>query len=149
MWVECLMARQKTLTASTFLQEVIRFGVYKPSQGRVARQITCATIWVTCALGSWRLWGALLQSKPALRWGLPGTLLLVGLWLGYRLVNLPKFTDFLIAVEAEMMKVSWPSKAELIRSSIVVIAVIFILASVLFGFDIVWQRIFTLMGIRN
>ena len=32
-------------------------------------------------------------------------------------MNMPRFADFLIAVEAEMNKVSWPSKAELIRSS--------------------------------
>ena len=31
-----------------------------------------------------------------------------GLWLGYRIVNVPQFADFLIAVEAEMNKVSWP-----------------------------------------
>ena len=38
-----------------------------------------------------------------------GLLLLLGLWIGYRLVNMPQFADFLIAVEAEMNKVSWPS----------------------------------------
>jgi len=41
--------------------------------------------------------------------------------------------DFLIAVEAEMNKVSWPSRAELVRSAAVVIFVIFLLATVLFG----------------
>ena len=37
-----------------------------------------------------------------------------------------QFADFLIAVEAEMTKVSWPSRGELVRSSIVVILVIFL-----------------------
>ena len=50
--------------------------------------------------------------------------------------------DFLIAVEADMNKVSWPSKGELIRSSVVVIFVIFMLAVVLFGYDVLWQYLF-------
>ena len=51
------------------------------------------------------------------------------------------------AVEAEMNKVSWPSKAELIRSSLVVIFVLFFLAVVLFGFDLVWGFLFEHIGI--
>ena len=31
-------------------------------------------------------------------------------WFAYRLVNLSSFADFLIAVEVEMTKVSWPSR---------------------------------------
>jgi preprotein translocase subunit SecE len=73
----------------------------------------------------------------------PALLLIAGLWFGFRIVNLPQFADFLIAVEAEMNKVSWPSRAELIRSSIVVICVIVILAAVLFGFDLTWKAFFT------
>ena len=36
-------------------------------------------------------------------------LLAAGLWASYRLVNVPAVADFLIAVEAEMNKVSWPT----------------------------------------
>ena len=63
------------------------------------------------------------------------------------MVNYPQFSDFLIAVEAEMTKVSWPSRTELIRSSLVVIILMFFLAGVLFGFDIIWRQLFILMGI--
>jgi preprotein translocase subunit SecE len=58
-----------------------------------------------------------------------------------------RFADFLIAVEAEMNKVSWPSRAELVRSSVVVIMVLFLLAIVLFGLDIVWSFVFEWLGI--
>ena len=34
---------------------------------------------------------------------------------------MPAFADFLIAVEAEMNKVSWPTRTELFRGSMVVI----------------------------
>ena len=58
-----------------------------------------------------------------------------------------KFADFLIAVEAEMNKVSWPAWSELVRSSIVVIFVIFFLAMVLFGYDMLWQFVFKTIGV--
>jgi preprotein translocase subunit SecE len=74
-------------------------------------------------------------------------LLLIGVWICYRVVNIPKFADFLIAVQAEMNKVSWPSKQELIRSSMVVIFVIFLLAGILFGFDIFWMWFFRWLGV--
>jgi len=59
------------------------------------------------------------------------------LWLGFRIVNWPSFADFLIAVEAEMNKVSWPSRTELIRASMVVIVLMFGLTAVLYTYDLV------------
>jgi preprotein translocase subunit SecE len=85
--------------------------------------------------------------RQSVRHGLPFVLLLLGLWAAYRLVNLPSFADFLIAVEAEMNKVSWPTRAELYRSSVVVLVTIFALAAVLFVFDFFWQTIFTWLKI--
>ena len=79
----------------------------------------------------------------------PAVLLAIGVWIGYRLVNWPTFADFLIAVEAEMNKVTWPSKDELIRASIVVMFTIFFLAISLFLFDVVWQAIFKFIGVTS
>jgi preprotein translocase subunit SecE len=78
------------------------------------------------------------------QWSLtvPGALMIVGIWVAYRLVNLPTFADFLIAVEAEMNKVSWPTRSELYRSSAVVLVTVFVLAALLFMFDIAWSEIF-------
>jgi preprotein translocase subunit SecE len=78
---------------------------------------------------------------------LSAVLLVGGMWLSFRIVNMPRFADFLIAVEAEMNKVSWPSKGELIRSSLVVIFVLFFLMAVLFGFDLLWGVLFEAIGI--
>jgi preprotein translocase subunit SecE len=50
---------------------------------------------------------------------------------------MPTFADFLISVEGEMNKVSWPSRSELFRASLVVILVIFFLAALLFGYDFI------------
>lgn len=81
--------------------------------------------------------------------GIPAALFASGLWLGFRLVNWPRFADFLISVEAEMAKVTWPGKPELIRASIVVIVTILVLAVTLFLFDIVWQWFFNLIGVTS
>ncbi len=74
---------------------------------------------------------------------------LVGGWLAFRLVNLPSFADFLIAVEAEMNKVSWPTRAELIRSSLVVIFSILFLTLVLYTYDTFWSVLLGRLGVAK
>ena len=135
------MSKQKAITTSSLLGEIFHVGLYKPNQGRITRQVICGTIWVAVALGCWRLQQSLYQ-LDYWQFLIPLTLVAVGLWSGYRLVNYPQFADFLIAVEAEMNKVSWPSRLELMRSSIVVIFVIFSMAIVLFGYDLLWRFLF-------
>jgi len=81
------------------------------------------------------------------RYVVPMVVVFGGLWLAFRAVNIPRFADFLIAVEAEMNKVSWPSRGEMFRSAIVVIVTIFGLAFVLFGYDLIWQFGLHLLGV--
>lgn len=109
--------------------------LYKRSQGRIARQVTFGVIALVFAVGAWKLNAAALTNVG--RYVVPSVMLAAGVWIGFRVVNLPSFADFLISVEAEMNKVSWPSKSELTRASMVVIAVIFLLAAILFVFDAV------------
>ena len=71
----------------------------------------------------------------------PSLLAVLGAWAAFRIVNIPRFADFLISVEAEMNKVSWPSRAELFRASMVVIVVIFMLTAILFTYDLVLKFI--------
>jgi len=78
----------------------------------------------------------------AFQFALPGLLLVVFLWVAYRAVNFPGFADFLIAVEAEMNKVSWPTRPELFRASMVVLILIFSLAFLLAGYDLFWNVLF-------
>jgi len=131
-----------------FVQELLRTGIYKRNQGRITRQVTFAVIAITVALGLWRLSETLLGQPAGVRYGIPGLLLLGGLWMAYRLVNVPGFADFLIAVEAEMNKVSWPTRSELIRAALVVLVTIFLLAAVLFVFDYFWIFLFDKLGVR-
>lgn len=128
---------------NAFFRELIHTSVYKRNQGRITRQVTFAAIAVALALGLWRLFMWMIEAQAGVRYGLPALLLLGGLWIAYRLVNVPAFADFLIAVEAEMNKVSWPTRSELFRACVVVLITIFTLAAVLALFDVFWRILFT------
>ncbi len=131
-----------------FLQELFHVGIYKRSQGQVARKATFVAVAIAVSLGCWRL-NLFLSGNPSpvIFLGIPGVLAATGLWISYRLVNFPEFADFLISVEAEMNKVSWPSRGELFRSSLVVIFVIFFMAGILFGFDFGLRLFFVAIGV--
>ena len=133
--------------ASFVPKELFQAGVYKASQGRTVRMVTAVTFGVIIALTAWRLYAGLITSAEGLRWGVPAAVLALGWWLCYRAIHVPKFADFLIAVEAEMTKVSWPTQTELVRSSLVVIFFIVSLAAILFMFDLVWRTVFQFIGI--
>jgi preprotein translocase subunit SecE len=146
------MAKQHV--AGNMISGLFQFSLYKRSQGRYARQATFIALAVGVVLGCWQLFYALgtpdwFGYVPMLgyRYAIAGVLAVLGVWVSFRAIQLPRFADFLIAVEAEMNKVSWPSRGELIRSSIVVIFVIFALAGVLFFFDMFWQKLFSLLQI--
>ena len=132
------------------IRELFKLEVYKRSQGRLVRQLTCLAVWAAFALAAWRANRSLLfewQASPTTAYGIAGFVLVAGLWLGFRLVNLTTFADFLIAVEAEMNKVSWPSRTELIRASIVVIVLMFGLTMVLFTYDVVLNEVLKAIGV--
>lgn len=113
--------------------------------------MTCAALLIAVTLGLFRLHQTLFDrwGMTAFGWAywLPGILLLAGWWASYRIVNWPSFADFLIAVEAELNKVSWPSRSELFRASMVVLICIIVLAIILFGYDLVWQWFFRALRI--
>jgi preprotein translocase subunit SecE len=143
-----------------FFEELLNVGIYKRSQGRITRQVTFAALAILFALGFWTLSNTLSQANWAtgkdswanqhlfgINYWLPGLLLLVFWWVSFRIVNLPNFADFLIAVEAEMNKVSWPTRSELFKASLVVLICIISMAAVLYIFDVMWAFIFTFLHI--
>jgi preprotein translocase subunit SecE len=136
--------------AAGFWGAFLSGAVYKRNQGRLARQVTFAASAVILGLGVWRLaqilplwfsggvgspWGG---DAGVVRFLVPGLLLAAVIWVCYRLVNVPRFADFLIAVEAEMTKVSWPTGDEVARGSAVIIFLIFALAGILAAYDLFW-----------
>jgi preprotein translocase subunit SecE len=141
------MGKEKNATVSPILRELVQLGIYKRSQGRIARQATFAAIVIVLLLGAWRLSIYLVSAGRTMQFAVPTAIGVVGIWLAFRLVNLPAFADFLIAVEAEMNKVSWPTRNELVRSSLVVMFCIFFLAIVLYGYDLFWSTLLHLLRV--
>jgi preprotein translocase subunit SecE len=141
------MAEKKDIAAPSFFSELFQVDLYKPSMGKIVRQVVFFTLLVIFIVAGWRMQTAF--GLAGTRNGL--TLFLgvsaVGAWISYRLVNYPRLADFLISVEGEMAKISWPTKTELIRSAIVVIVVMIILSVLLWVFDAVWFKLFTWLGI--
>ncbi len=144
------VAKQKQVSQGSFWSELFRLGLYKPNQGRIVRQVTFVAIVVLMCLAAFEIGKVsfLRDLFVGSKYLIPFLIGIVGLWLGYRVVNYTRFADFLIAVEAEMNKVSWPGKTELWSASCVVIFVIFAMALVLFAFDVIWTKIFEVIGIR-
>lgn len=140
------VTKAKPAVENGFWQSLLQTGQYKPSQGRIARQATAWALFAVALLIAWQAlnwWGA----SEIQQYSLAGAVVLIGGWFAYRVVNYPRFADFLIAVEAEMHKVSWPTWTELVRSSMVVIITMFALAMILYGFDVLWGFIFHWIGI--
>ena len=134
---------------SSLVAELFQVGLYKPNQGRIVRQVTFLTTAFLGCLIAWEI------KRSPLMGGLGAEAYLVMLgfaaamvWFSFRLVNYSVFADFLVAVEAEMNKVSWPTRRELWNASVVVIFVIFSMAAFLFLFDALWTKVFELIGIR-
>jgi preprotein translocase subunit SecE len=155
-----VVAFPNAVFGTTFVAELIAgmftASRYKRSQGRIARQATLFAVVAVFAVMAWRsvdwlgewvvgwlpqgLQGNIFLSTAA-KYSLPLLILALGAWIAYRIVNIPSFADFLISVEAEMNKVSWPSRGELYRASLVVIVVIFVLTAILFAYDLVLKAI--------
>ena len=121
-----------------------------------------AGVWVLFAVAAWKC--TMMDFTWLARWlgqtgetasafafifaySLSGLIALFGFWFGWRLVHWETFSDFLIAVEAEMAKVSWPGKAELKSSTIVVLTVFLLLAGMIYIYDLVLVFMFRFIGV--
>ena len=130
---------------------------YKKTQGRPTRQIALCVV-VVCL--SWLLVQTGALARPLLKATFEfvgiGTsigwlflcLVLVGFsgLLAFALLNRPRWADFLISVQAEIDKVTWPSKAEVRKATVVVLILLVSMAVVIFLFDVIWQWVFKTIG---
>ncbi len=149
------IAKHDKPSESSFLKGLFQAGLFKPTQGRIIRQITWACVALLMVLLAFEVSNAGWVVSLFKRGMTGGHYMLfvllgaVGVWFAYRLVNYPKFADFLISVEAEMNKVSWPDKHQIWRASLVVIFVILAMAVMLYAFDLIWTALFQFLGIRS
>lgn len=134
--------------ATTFQQSLLSFGSYKRNQGLLTRRLTAGALAAVAVIGAWTLSIRVLENQAdAVRIGVPVILGILGCWAALRVVQWPTFADFLIDVEAEMTKVTWPGRTELVRATIVVITVMFTLSAVLFFYDFLWQLVLQTLGV--
>lgn len=145
------IAKQDAKVPSSFWSCLFQGGLYKPTQGRLVRQVFFAALAVISVLFFREVaFFSFFQTRLGLggSWALFGLLALASLWVCFRLANFPRVADFLIAVESELNLVSWPSRSSLWKATGVVIFVILGLAFLLFAFDLIWTWVFQLLRIR-
>lgn len=132
----------------SFLTTFVAADLYKRTQGRLVRQVSGTAAAILAIVLAWSLSeGPLVDFAQEIRYGIPVALAAVGCWAAYRLVNHPPVADFLIGVEEEMAKVSWPTQGEVYRASVVVLITMVLLSTMLFAYDILWQLILQGLGI--
>jgi preprotein translocase subunit SecE len=132
-----------------FFINLMRSQLYKPMQGWYARALTAAGLGVIAAAGAYMLHKASEEYTPLWQFALPTGFAAILAWVIFRLVHFPPFAEFLIATEAEMNKVSWTNKDDLIRATTVVLTTVFIMALYLFLVDTLWTFVLRMIGVLN
>jgi len=128
---------------TTLIGEMFSGGIHKRNQGRLVRQATFFGIVALVAVGCFTLANTILADRIApMRVGVPLAIGALGAWFAWRVVNYPKFADFLIAVEGEMDKMSWPEWAYLWRALGVVLTMLILFTAYMFVCDIFWNWLF-------
>jgi preprotein translocase subunit SecE len=131
-----------------FVVNLLQGNIIKPTQGKTIRWLTAGGIGLILGTGVLKLYEvAFSEGAPFIRFGVPFALLALAGWFAFRVVQFAPFTDFLIATEAEMNKVSWTSKKDLYRATIVVLSTVTILALYLFFVDKLWVFLLELIGV--
>jgi preprotein translocase subunit SecE len=128
-------------------KELLSFAFYKANQGRMVRQFTFFAVVVIAAFGCITLAnGPLIRSSRAVQVALPLLLWIAAGWVAFRAVNFPRFADFLISVESELTRVTWPPKSEVTQATVVVLFTMASLGVFLFVIDLVWTWAFSAIG---
>lgn len=123
--------------------------IYKPGQGYYTRMLTAVGVGVIVLSGVGWLWEKLttidaIPIKQLLYYqaGMAvGVIAFFGI-LVYFILNKPRIADFMIATEAEMKKVNWPGKKEIIGSTWVVICGTAFIAVLLYVINVGFTALF-------
>ena len=123
---------------------------YKPEQGYYTR--TLSFIWFLTLAAAFTLWiwlrlELVRENTVYYQAGAAIGMAVVFVPLLFWIINKPRIADFMIATELEMRKVNWPSRKEIIGSTIVVIAGTLIFAAILFVIDLGFGALFRSIGI--
>lgn len=121
--------------------------LYKPSLGKIARRSTFFGLAVIFLAGAWATYHENLYHDLRTSAIVAALLFLAGCWISFRSINIPSFAEFLISVEAEMRKVSWPARKELKQTTYVVLIMMALLVALIYCYDVIFSMIFRLLDI--
>jgi preprotein translocase subunit SecE len=131
-----------------FLANLMQVNLYKPLQGKQARLWTAIGLGLIIVFGLREIHDSLEgRAGKYATYGYPAAIGVALAWLTFRLLQFPPFVEFLIATEAEMNKVSWTSREDLKRATIVVLVTVLLMAVFLFGVDWVWSLLLRAIGV--
>lgn len=130
-----------------FVTNFLSTSLYKPMQGWNARVYTAVGLGLIAAGAVWHAYERALDFNAGTRFAIPAVVAGLLAWVIFRVVQYPPFAEFLIATEAEMNKVSWTSRDDLYRSTIVVLATVLLLAFYLFVVDWFWLFLLRMIGV--
>ena len=126
---------------SQLMKELVSTNNYKSSQGRVARRSTFIGLSLVF------IWGGYSFFQAGYFAAIGGAIIaLLGVWASFRVINFPAFADFLVSVEAEMSKVSWPAKRDLFANTKVVLVFMALFTFLIFAYDLIFKTFFKLIG---
>jgi len=130
------------------------FRQYKPDQGKWTRMGTFSGLLLLAAWGAKFLYDQLQVFEGddivslLVTTGFPiAFLVVIGAVSWWATYSNRKSGDFMIGTEGEMKKVSWSSKGEIVGSTKVVIMFTVLLAATLFLVDLVFQALFSSIGV--
>ncbi len=130
------------------------FRQHKPQQGRTTRTSTRVAVGILLSWGSYFLYQQLQVFEGDEGWRLlvtAGIPMLFFVALGavawWCVFCNRSASEFMIATEGEMKKVSWSDRKEIIGSTKVVILFTFLLAALLFVVDLFFQWFFSGLGV--
>ena len=123
--------------------------IYKSGQGYYTRMLSAVGAAVLLLSGVAWFWNQLDAFVNAIYYQTGMAVLLIGGGGGmvYLILNRPRIVDFMIATEAEMKKVNWPTRYEVAGSTWIVICGTFMIALVLFIIDLIFGWFFLRIGI--
>jgi len=132
---------------TAYFKNLFSAGLYNPTLGKTARRLTLLGLVILFVTGAAAAYRDNLLGNPGATGIYALAVSLLGLWISFRTVNFPTFADFLVQVETEMRKVSWPSKKELFSTTKVVMIFMALFVLLIYIYDMVFSTFFTLLNL--
>ncbi len=151
------MATEARSRLATVFHELMSLDIYKRGQGQRLRWLTTAGIGLLLSWCCLSLYWELEVSRPDgwsraqwvwVTYCVPLAIFCAGMWIAFRIVwGWPRFSEFLIATEAEMNKVSWAKKDQIWQATIVVLVVVLLMAAYFYLVDLAWSFLLQKVGV--